>query len=102
MTAMPLEAPWNRVLESPWLNSTAVPWLWVFQESIRKMTQYMKSFSKPSILVIFEVVFKEFSNRSLEQKPDPNQLFLRRISFHLGVNRGVWGMLQAYVGVPLE
>ena len=32
----------------------------------------------------------------------PNQQFMKEFLNHFGVKGDVWGMLQGYVGVPLE
>ena len=54
----------------------------------------------------FFVIFLS-SSKTLPTDPwsipqTPNQQFMFRNSFHLGVKGDVWGMLQGYVGFPLE
>ena len=45
---------------------------------------------------------KNFATYPWNIPQTPNQQFMFRNSFHLGVKGEAWGMLQGHVGVPLE
>ena len=48
------------------------------------------------------LISKNFPTDPWSIPQTPNQQFMVRNSFHLGVKGDVWGMLQGYVGVPLD
>lgn len=73
-----------------------------FQETrhIPPPVDYLRIIATPVEKEIIAWV-QEFSDRSLEHSPDPQPTVCEVIPFILGFG-DVWGMLQGYVGVPLD
>ena len=53
-------------------------------------------------VVVTKVISKTLPTDPWSIPQTPNQQFMVRNSFHLGVKGDVWGMLQGYVGFPLD